>query len=151
MDVETVHKIISSKGLQDLSVVIQITSLFTTEHKIQGIMYFLHYWTNTSQTCTLQLVTQDLLPQASYSFTKLWITGIDSVMDSKGIQCFAMNRPWAVDAENWEVIMYPYWDKHFGCCWQTVTFYYMKKKKVSPMGFHGNVYDVTEDDYSRNL
>ena len=113
VDVETVHKIISSKGLQDLSVVIQITSLFTTEHKIQGIVYFLHYWTNTSQTCTLQLVTQDLLPQASYSFTKLWITGIDSVMDSKGIQCFAMNRPWAVDAENWEVIMYPYWDKHF--------------------------------------
>lgn len=36
------------------------------------------------------------------------------------------------------------------CCWQTVTFYYMKKKS-KPMGCHGNVYDVTEDDYSSNL
>lgn len=41
-------------------------------------------------------------------------------MDFKGIKCsklklwcFAMNRPQAVGAENWEVIMYLFWDKHF--------------------------------------
>lgn len=78
-------KIISSKGLQDLFCwYSNLYHYLLLNIKYKVPLCFLHYWTNTSQTCTIQLVTQNLFPQASYSFTKLWITGIGSVMDFKG-------------------------------------------------------------------
>lgn len=68
----------------------------------------------------IRLVTQNLCPQEFYPFSKLWVIGIDGLMNFKGLQCirlkisgFEMNRPHTVGAENWEVIMCLFWEKHF--------------------------------------
>lgn len=67
----------------------------------------------------IRLVTQNLCPREFYPFSKLWVIGIDGLMNFKGIKCvrlkisgFEMNRSHAVGAENWEV-MCLFWEKHF--------------------------------------
>lgn len=79
--------------------------------------------------------------------------GIDSLLDSEVIKFnrlplpgFEINRPHAVGAENWEVIMYMFWDKHFAAADILLTFHHIFFFKVSQTGCLGNDYDVTEDD-----
>lgn len=134
------HKIISSRGLRILSAVSQIYIIIccaTYNTKASYISSVLEL--TPDKLCdghwgTIRLVTQNLSPQESCSFSKLWIIGIDGLIDFKGIKgiglaiwCFHMDMAQAVGTKNWKVIMYLFWHKHFAAIWILQFFFRIKK------------------------